>query len=431
MSSLLLDDATHLHTDSALDGASTAGLRNLVRDVVVVASSSRGGSSLLAEILRTSTGMLHLRGEVNPIIRLAGLSYPDRPSDALGAEDWATVDASDLRLADAALAHEIGRPVAAASGPDTVVDIAWRALLQWPDLELRLQELRDVAGEVLTRVRTARAWAVDEVPDPAAVQVEFSAELMRRGHDVDPALYDMTPGRPERELGHGRVIEEPPFITTRPWQRATAEELASRPLVVKSPSNSYRIDLFAAMFPRARIRVIHLLRNPAASVNGLIDGWNHWGFQAHRVPEPLAIDGYDASDHARRWWKFDLPPGWDRYTASSLPTVCAFQWRSAHAAVVVRAAAGDLDVHRLRFEDLLGGDAERTAALGDLAGWLGVADDDALMSCRPDQMPAVMATRRPHAGRWRLRGSVIADSIAGPTADLAGEIGYSDPSTWL
>ena len=37
-----------------------------VRDVVVVASSSRGGSSMLMELLRYSENLLHLQAELIP-----------------------------------------------------------------------------------------------------------------------------------------------------------------------------------------------------------------------------------------------------------------------------------------------------------------------------------------------------------------------------
>src|SRR4051794_5935059 len=37
-----------------------------VRDVVILASSSRGGSSMLAEVLRHTPQLLHFRAEVNP-----------------------------------------------------------------------------------------------------------------------------------------------------------------------------------------------------------------------------------------------------------------------------------------------------------------------------------------------------------------------------
>src|SRR3954451_19635959 len=45
-----------------------------VRHVVVVASSSRGGSTLLGALLRTCPGLVHLRAEINPLFAAARLA---------------------------------------------------------------------------------------------------------------------------------------------------------------------------------------------------------------------------------------------------------------------------------------------------------------------------------------------------------------------
>ncbi|MFE3383477.1 sulfotransferase, partial [Streptomyces anulatus] len=50
-----------------LRGTPVPHFRAKVRELVVVASSSRGGSSMLSELLRTSPHLLHLRGELNPL----------------------------------------------------------------------------------------------------------------------------------------------------------------------------------------------------------------------------------------------------------------------------------------------------------------------------------------------------------------------------
>ena len=79
--------------------------------------------------------------------------------------------------------------------------------------------------------------------------------------------------------------------------------------------------------------MLHLIRDPVASVTGLMSGWLHHGFHKHRLPDgALAIERYTLPDRpwTTAWWKFDLPPGWDRYTHRSLEEVCAFQWISAN-----------------------------------------------------------------------------------------------------
>ena len=55
--------------------------------LVLIASSSRGGSSVFSEYLRRSRSLIHLQGEINPFLVRAGLSYHDTDtgSDALEA----------------------------------------------------------------------------------------------------------------------------------------------------------------------------------------------------------------------------------------------------------------------------------------------------------------------------------------------------------
>ena len=48
-----------------------------VRDVVVIASSSRGGSSVFSETLRASPDLMHLQAELNPLLTLARL-HPEQ-----------------------------------------------------------------------------------------------------------------------------------------------------------------------------------------------------------------------------------------------------------------------------------------------------------------------------------------------------------------
>lgn len=91
-------------------GADPDRLR-LVRDVVVVASSSRGGSSLLGALLRRVPGLLHLPSELNPHFVLASLE-PGRELEVLAAE----------------LAADIGVP-----GTELdPFDVEWRLAAQWP-----------------------------------------------------------------------------------------------------------------------------------------------------------------------------------------------------------------------------------------------------------------------------------------------------------
>ncbi|MBW3644267.1 MAG: sulfotransferase, partial [Actinobacteria bacterium] len=95
------------------------------------------------------------------------------------------------------------------------------------------------------------------------------------------------------------LVEMPPFVLVSPWRRPSPAELATLPLVLATPRNSFRLDFLRSLFPAARLRVVHLTRNPAASINGLVDGWHHRGFFNCRVGRRLAIRGY--TDRYPEW----------------------------------------------------------------------------------------------------------------------------------
>mgnify|MGYP001608636168 CR=1 FL=1 len=419
------------------------GFRHAVRDLVVVGSSSRGGSSIFAETLRQSPAMVHLRAEVNPFLVLHGLGYPQSGagSDALGAE--AAQDPANLDALGADLARDAGCPTDALATRGEVgqfaVDLAVRLSMQWPGEVFATRELR---GHVDALVAAGQG-----VRDGRLVDVDrFHARLLSRLRADHPAInpyyYDLHPGRiaeacpgaPPAEGPPGPlVVEEPPFVCIRPWTRAGADALSSCPLVIKTPSNAYRLPFLAALFPRARVRLLHLTRNVAAAVNGLYDGWRYPGFFSHPLPVPLAIRGYSDRfpGHGSQWWKFDLPPGWAAFSAAPLEQVCAFQWRSAHEALL-HAPVPAGDYLRLRFEDVVGPASRREVVAGTLGAWLGTGDDPALRAALLGGLPPVMATAAPRQRRWFERASQLEPVLRDPRNRQTMErLGYDpDPSTW-
>ncbi len=91
-----------------------------VKEVIVVAASSRGGSTLVGELLRTCSSLLHLRAEVNPLFAAAGLEPRARRAQVLAEE----------------LAVDIGRPPppgAPIDVDDFAATVAWRLVAAWPN----------------------------------------------------------------------------------------------------------------------------------------------------------------------------------------------------------------------------------------------------------------------------------------------------------
>jgi hypothetical protein len=298
-------------------------------------------------------------------------------------------------------------------------ELLWRLPLQWPGLDRTVLE-------VLLR---ARAGASLRSPGDAGTR-----ELLRglaAVLPIEPAFYAGAEDNP-RTGGppHSGLIEEPPFIVPRPRARVAARADPRVHLVLKAPVAAYQLGFLSRCFPRARLKLVHLLRNPAAAINGLIDGWRHWGFFSRDVRglgAELAIAGYTTRDEwSRCFWKFDLPPGWRDHVCADLHEVCAFQWRSAHEHVLrFRSEHPEVDCCEIRFEDLISGSLLRERALGGLAAFLGVRPFEVGAGAAPAEV--VMATAPPERGRWRRRSRQLAPLVTdGPCAEVAVRLGY-DP----
>ena len=409
--------------------------RERVRDLVIVASASRSGSSLFAEWLRRSPALLHLRGEPNPLLRSVGLmtgtSGHDGASDALTAADVPV----DRRLDDL-LARDAGQP-APASMPLDVAQLSsdwhWRLGLAWPGESFDRAGVAEWVSSTLREIgyEPGRELDVDlfalkllervaeHHPRVSPYYYDLPAELIR-AHEGNVPIPKRPPG--------DTLIEEPPFILVVPWIRVRDEEVGIRPLVIKSPSAGHQMEFHGELFASARIRVIHLVRNPAASINGLIDGWCHHGFFSRKLPDRLRIRGYSDVCPAwgRSWWKFDLPPGWESVAHASLGEVCAFQWAAAHRAILESIHAMRLDSIRVRFEDFIAPDERARHTRARVRQWLGITDAD------DGELPRVMSTKPPEPFRWRARGALLKPLLAREDVrTVADELGYGgDDADW-
>lgn len=389
---------------------------------------------MFAELLRCSPHLLHLRAEINPFLRLAGLGWPEdgRPDDSLDA-----TDIGDRELLLSELARDIGQP-AALTRPDVLAaDIAWRLTVQWPQPALSLSDVAAWVTEALS-LYGEQDGPFCRVRDHAG----FHLHLLRRAAAVNPSIepwfYDLPPDRvqtffPGRALptqAPDDLIEEAPFVAVGPW--SVGHPPGPLPLVIKTPSNAYRLSFLRFLFPNARFRVLHLVRNPAAAINGLYDGWRFHGFHAHKMDAPLDIAGYtDQRPWDARWWKFDLPPNWQPYRTRPLEQVCAFQWRSAHGALLRWTAQHpDVDVLRVRFEDMLG--ARRGAVLAQVADWLGIPVVGPFARAVAEGLPPVMATAPPRQRRWFARAATLESVLSDPeVVDVAHALGYRDREEWV
>lgn len=398
-----------------------------VREVIVVASSSRGGSTLVGELLRRCPGLVHLRAELNPLFVVAGLEGGER-RQVLGAE----------------LAAEVGRPSTVLRPEDVdelCLAVAWRLSVQWPLLEIDADEVGRWVRETLAELAaTDPAWTSGGFVDRHAFHLRLLHRARAAHPQIDPWYYDLPApairvsfpdvAPPDGPPGQA-LIEMPPFVLVGSWRRPSAGELAALPLVLTTPRNSFRLGFLRSLFPLARLRIVHLTRNPAASVNGLVDGWLHRGFFNCRVDRRLMIRGY-SDEHpmwGTSWWCYDFWPGWEAWTDASLVEVCAEQWRTPHQATLDYLAGTDTSSHRLSYEEVTGDDDERVRAFSALGEWLG--DIEGVADLGRVRLPPLMATATPRPRRWEARANALTEALARvEVAELAERLGYGDPSTW-
>ena len=419
------------------------------RRVAVILSASRGGSSFLYRMLAGHPGVYSLGGEETPFIRLWGFQWNGHQgeSDAL-FPDGAAVAGRLRGLADFMLPRS-GRswsahdpfPVELYAG-----DCAERLLFQWPEQGLRFDDLSEMALKLLkeriakrprTSLRLRGGGEVCKEPfNSEGFWGDLLASLRREGIALDASRYDLAASGPSggvalRAPPFGDMcVEEPPFVVPRPrmpLERADAEE---RLFLLKTSADCYRVDFLRALFPGARFLFIHLTRNPAASINGLIDGWLSGGFYSHPVgiAAPLDIGGYSSDEKpwTKIWWKYDLPPGWERFRRASLPELAAYQWRSAHRHALDALEGAPKGIHlRLSYEELID-EARFPAALERLARFLGL--DRAGLPGASSELPFIMAVKPPAAGKWQARRAAIEPLLKTPELrETAERLGYREP----
>ncbi|HEV2634019.1 MAG TPA: hypothetical protein VGX23_02660 [Actinocrinis sp.] len=416
-----------------------------VRTVLLVLSASRGGSSLLYELLAESPDLLSLAGEHVPFYKLHGFDAADRPdrSDRLTARDLADLpDPGAVADLGRTLMSEVrvGPRAATVREPGFAGLAAFRLALQWPALALPWDDLLDLVES------TAAAAAHDDArpADPQRFLALVLRRMAGRGLPVRPQYHDLPaallaqclpqpPGpAPDGPPNPVFCLEELPFIAAPPRRLPGAEEIRTKPLLLKAPLDAYRRPLIRALFPNARIKVLHLTRNPAASVNGLYDGWLDRGFFSHRVDTgpggtTLQIGGYSTSTPGHwsaQWWNFDLPPGWQDLADAPLEDVCAFQWASVHEHILAaHPDASGPDVLRVRFEDVVQSPQRRSDVLTAIRDFAGVPHPAG--HGVSGAAPVVMATRPPAPDRWTARRRLIEPALRRPrVAQVADHLGY-------
>lgn len=416
------------------------GFRTAVKDLVVIASPFRGGTTLLTELLRGAPDLLHFQAEMQPILRLAGWTYPDNGADSERIPGLV----GDVAFLERELGSDIGNPVDDWNNvdwPRYAQDVLWRWIVQWPMLPLTLAEVEDMLEKALG---DQAADGPGRGGDPVrAVSLALLRMLATRYPEANPYYADVSPTEirsilPDMPRPHGphgdTLIEFAPLAVPRPWRRAARQDVENRTVITKTPVNVYKMDALRAFFPEARIRVIHLTRNPGAAISSYREAWlSPWFFNA-QVSTPLDIAGYTEQGRpwSRDWWKLDFPPGWQDLTRSPLEEVCARQWCSSHTAIFEFLAQNrDIDVLRLTYEDLIGTEAERTRAIDELANWLGT-DRSHFLEPAVRGMAPMNSITLPKRAKWYRDYEVLRQVLhSDDVMSVAAEMGYPrDMTNW-
>lgn len=410
-------------------GPTRSASRTDIGRVIVVLSSSRGGSSLLFSLLRRTGRFLCLQGEHTALYRIHGLLGTTKDSPG---HDGMVSAAPDVEAFAASLLAEVTPEDVDARVNATQPDLngfARRSVLalvqQWSFLAKPVEPVYEAVRKVLHSVRPGNL-------DSDGFLLAVIRQLRREGFPVDPWYYDLPPERiaqafpalprPAHPPPVEVIVEEPPFVVPRAAVAPTERDYIERPLLLKASVDAYRLEMLGDIFPNAKFRVLHLVRNPAASVNGLIDGWQHRGFFSRELSETtgLRVAGYSHLPWGRHWWNFDLPPAWTSLVDKPLPEVCAAQWRSAHESILQSLAIASVPFLRLRAEDLQCV-SRRGQLIRRTLRFAGVAPIDR----GTDPVTPIMPTAPPRPGRWRDRAISLAPALAEPrTVEIARQLGY-------
>jgi len=418
-----------------------------IKEVIVIASSSRGGSSLFSEILRHSPELLHFKGEINPFLTLAGLSYPHsgRAGDLLDAQDVGPHNAAKLLRFEREMALDVALMGEVNLGEDIMLsrfihDLRWRLGVQWPEIDFDPGVITTEVKKVLAELCRQHGWQAGSFKDPQLFHTLFLRNIRQKYKGVNPYYYDLRPDLLQRYCPDAKkdsnspsscIIEEPPFVPIVPRPNVSAQMAKTKPLIFKTPSNVYRLNFLKKAFPNAKFRILHLVRNPADSINGLIDGWRYNGFFSHEFPRKLNISGY--SDKfplwGKSWWKYDLPPDWQEWINRPLEYVCGFQWRSAHQAILDYTEQNQTDFLRVKFEDVVGPISTRRQVFSRIAQWLGITGDEIIKAAVADDLPPIMATTTmpPLKRRWFEKTAIIRPVLTDPQMEIlstAARLGY-------
>jgi hypothetical protein len=424
---------------------SNSTLRN-VREAIVISSASRSGSSLLFSILKKIPQLYSLSGESVPFYKLNGLSSDTFLSDEIPQE---VIEKREYTLG---LSRDFLSDFSSGDDPGDIFsdkkllgqyieDLTLRFPLQWPQVNFSYGLLRRAITRAFDIYGNNHQIFCKET-----FYLELLSQLRREYKTINPYYYDIPATMVKKKFPGLKIplappsriltIEEPPFILLSPRRKIDETDLSRKFLLLKSSADCYRMGFIKALLPNARIKIIYLTRNPAASINGLYDGWLHRGFFSHNLKCSLAnvnnsfskslnIRGYsDRYEWRRWWWKYDLPSGWLDYTQSPLEEVCAFQWISANRALQEYLNKSKKQYLQVKYENIINNLESRNEEISKILKFIGISPS-AANQLNLGRSPVIQATKAPKAYRWKKRINMLTPLLNNPVIiKMSSQLGY-------
>lgn len=193
-----------------------------------------------------------------------------------------------------------------------------------------------------------------------------------------------------------------------------------RRFVEKTPENSLRVGYLLDLFPDARFIVIH--RDPADTLNSLINGWRDPAgrYRSYHVPERLTIPDYP---HRYRWC-FALIDGWRGHRSSPIPDIAMEQWRQLGSSLVQwRRRVDPSQWTEIQLEHLR---QHPEATLRAVLERLGLPDHPSLHQQLSElRLHPANALSPPRLAKWRQENSAAVRERLPAMAPLASELGYA------
>ncbi len=426
---------------------------NSVKKVLVINSSSRSGSSLLYAMLRKVPGIYSLTGEAAPFYKINTKFNPeivcksekisDKNIDKLIDLDGLSADLiSDCSLSNGNVSINRNTNI-----EEYAVDIINRLFLQWTDIDFDFDLVKYLVNECFNNIKRLKVTVSIE-----EFYLKLLKALIKEYPGINPYYYDIDTelvrfsfpeipipvAPPNRML----IIEEPPFVLQFPRIKPCEANFQKDILLLKSTVDCYRMNLINRLFPNAEIKVIYLTRNPAATINGIFDGWLHRGFFSHNLEDylkncglkKLNIKGYsDKAVWGKFWWNFDLPEGWENYINAPLTEICAFQWLSANTEIQQNIKSHNYDVLTVRYENFIRSLASRNAQFKQILEFANLGTE-LIDFLNLNTLPVVQATLPPQIYRWKKRKDIIEKLLDNnDISDMAASLGYykQNMEEWL